>query len=276
MSAGRRAPSARVPRPGTRAGSRSAVPSPRRSSRSSPRPPHRQREALLRRPGARAQQFDLHRQLPDVTLRRVEGPPPPARRDDPSSRVRGRPRPVPATPRAGRSPRPARGTPPPATHLAASAAQRRASGWRSSAAPAPGAPPRPPRQLFVRLLSGVGVHDLVKCSFRLGLEPLGQLVEHIPQLVKPVALRGCLRPNLPYRGPEAKVPIADRDQRSSHPLPLQGPEDHRPAVGAFAVAVLKRDELFRPVGTGPNHHQRGKPVVLETMLKWIPSTHTYT
>ena len=48
------------------------LPPPRRSSRSSSRPPHRQREALLRGPGPLAEQRDLHRQLPDVPLRRVE------------------------------------------------------------------------------------------------------------------------------------------------------------------------------------------------------------
>ena len=70
--AARRAPSASAPRPDTPAGCRNSAPSPRRSSRSSSRPPHRQREALLRGPGPLAEQLDLHRQLPDVTLRRVE------------------------------------------------------------------------------------------------------------------------------------------------------------------------------------------------------------
>ena len=70
--AARRAPSASAPRPDTPAGCRHIAPSPRRSSRSSSRPPHRQREALLRGPGPLAEQLDLHRQLPDVTLRRVE------------------------------------------------------------------------------------------------------------------------------------------------------------------------------------------------------------
>ena len=70
--AARRAPSASAPRPDTPAGCRNSAPSPRRSSRSSSRPPHRQREALLRGPGPLAEQLDLHRQFPDVTLRRVE------------------------------------------------------------------------------------------------------------------------------------------------------------------------------------------------------------
>ena len=74
----------------------------------------------------------------DASPRRA--PPPLARRDDPLSRVRGQPWPAPATRRAGRSPRPPHGTAPPAIRHAAAAAPRRASGWRSTAAPAPGAP----------------------------------------------------------------------------------------------------------------------------------------
>ena len=57
-----RAPSASADTP---AGCRNIAPSPRRRSS---RPPHRQ-EALLRGPGPLAEQFDLHRQLPE--LRRV-------------------------------------------------------------------------------------------------------------------------------------------------------------------------------------------------------------
>ena len=70
--AARRAPSASAPRPDTPAECRNSAPSPRRSSRSSSRPPHRQREALLRGPGPRAEPLDLQRQLPDVPRRRVE------------------------------------------------------------------------------------------------------------------------------------------------------------------------------------------------------------
>ena len=139
--AARRAPSASAPRPDTPAECRNSAPSPRRSSRSSSRPPHRQREALLRGPRPLAEQRDLHRQLPDVPLR---APPPRARRDEPLSRARGQPWPAPATRRAGRSPRPPHGTAPRAIRHAVAAAPRRASGWRSTAAPAPGSPPRPP------------------------------------------------------------------------------------------------------------------------------------
>ena len=71
-SAARRALSASAPTPDTPAGCRSGARWPRRSSRSSPRPPHRQREALLRRPGPLAQQLVLHRQLPNVSLRHIE------------------------------------------------------------------------------------------------------------------------------------------------------------------------------------------------------------
>ena len=48
------------------------VPWSRRSWRSSSRPPHRQREAARRGTGALPQQFHLHRQLPNVTLGRVQ------------------------------------------------------------------------------------------------------------------------------------------------------------------------------------------------------------
>ena len=71
-------------------------------------------------------------------------PPPRARRDEPLSRARGQPWPAPATRRAGRSPRPPHGTAPRAIRHAVAAAPRRASGWRSTAAPAPGSPARPP------------------------------------------------------------------------------------------------------------------------------------
>ena len=63
---------ASAPRPDTPAGSRTGVPWSRRSWRSSSRPPHRQREAALRGTGALPQQFHLHRQLPNVTLGRVQ------------------------------------------------------------------------------------------------------------------------------------------------------------------------------------------------------------
>ena len=66
--AARRAPSATGPTSDTPARAHSAAPWSRRSLRSSSRPPHRQREATLRRAGTLSQQLVLHRQLPNVSF----------------------------------------------------------------------------------------------------------------------------------------------------------------------------------------------------------------
>ena len=162
VSAGRRAPSASAPTPDTRAGSRRGAPWPRRAWRSSPRPPHRS-PAAPSAGGAAPPPVPAHAaaRSPSTAPRCAASPrrasPPRGRPGGPARRAQDRPRPGPASPPAGRSRRPLPATAPPAIRRAAAAAPRPASGPRSSAAPAPGAPPHLPRRRRARPRSPSGL-----------------------------------------------------------------------------------------------------------------------
>jgi hypothetical protein len=63
-----------------------------------------------------------------------------------------------------------------------------------------------PLHRLAGLHAGLGIHHLVQRGFYAGLEPLRELVEDVAELVEPVALLACLRPDVPYRRPEAEAP----------------------------------------------------------------------
>ena len=98
----------------------------------------------------------------------------------------------------------------------------------------------------------------------LGLQALGQLVEHVGQPVDPAALLARLGPHLPDRHPKAQRAVAHRHHRRPHPAPFEIAKHRRPALLALTVAVLNSEELLGPVGTNPNHDKGAQAILFQT------------
>jgi hypothetical protein len=47
-------------------------------------------------------------------------------------------------------------------------------------------------------------------------------------------------------------------------MPFQLPKQALPALGAFAIPILDRDQSLRPVGSHANHDQRAEAIVIES------------
>src|SRR5260370_28204901 len=58
----------------------------------------------------------------------------------------------------------------------------------------------------------LGVHHLVQRALGARLQPLGQLVEHVAELVTPAALLAGFGPDLTRRRPESQRAVAHRHQ----------------------------------------------------------------
>ncbi len=74
-----------------------------------------------------------------------------------------------------------------------------------------------PRDRCARLLPGFRVHHLVQRGPRARLEPPGQLVEAVIELVDPIPLHAGLRPYLADGDPEAEGTIAHGDDWARMP-----------------------------------------------------------
>ena len=75
--------------------------------------------------------------------------------------------------------------------------------------------------LFQSARSIRGAHDLVQHLFGSGLQALGQLVEHIGDLVYPTALFLGFRIDVPQRTPEAQGAISNRQYGGRQASALQ-------------------------------------------------------
>ena len=125
-------------------------------------------------------------------------------------------------------------------------------------------------EVFLGLLARLRRQDVVQRALGRGLETFRELVQDISQLVEPVALLGRPGPHVPDGAPEPQGPIANRDHGRLEPAALQPSQQLRPALGTFAVPVLERDELLRPVGARADDHQRAQAVVLQPDVEVNP------
>src|SRR6202162_2082890 len=89
--------------------------------------------------------------------------------------------------------------------------------------------------------AALGVHHLVQRALGAWLQPWGQLVEHVDELMDPAGLLACRGPDLARRGPEAQRAVAHRHHRRGHPAPLEVAQQRLPALGTLPVAILERE-----------------------------------
>src|SRR5216684_3950632 len=69
--------------------------------------------------------------------------------------------------------------------------------------------------------AALGVHHLVQRALGARLQPLGQLVEHVAELVTPAALLAGFGPDLTRRRPESQRAVAHRHPgRRGHSAPI--------------------------------------------------------
>src|ERR1700676_4855100 len=118
--------------------------------------------------------------------------------------------------------------------------------------------------------AALSVHHLVQRAFGAWLQPWGQLVEHVDELMDPASLLARRGPDLARRGPEAQRAVTHRYHRRGHPAPLEVAQQRLPALGALPVAILDREQLLLAVGPRADHHQRAEPVVLEPDVEVHP------
>jgi hypothetical protein len=122
--------------------------------------------------------------------------------------------------------------------------------------------------------AGLGVHHLVQRALGARLKPLGQLVEHVDQLVAPAGLlaRSGHTSRNAAQNPNAPSPTAKAG--ATIPRRLSLAQQRLPALGALPVAVLDRDNSFSPSGRAPIITRVQSRSSSSLMLKCTPSTHT--
>ena len=80
----------------------------------------------------------------------------------------------------------------------------------------------------------LGVHHFVQRALGAGLKPLGQLVEHVCELVTPAGLLAGLRPHLAHCGPNPSAPSPTATAGAAIPHRL------RSRNSAFQLSALSR------------------------------------
>ena len=100
--------------------------------------------------------------------------------------------------------------------------------------------------------------------FGLGLQSLGQLVEHVGRLVDPAALLARGGIDLRQRLPEAQRSVAGGQlgiDRQAAGLHVQ--QQRLPRLLALAIAVGDGDQLLLAVGRGAHQHQDALPIFFQ-------------
>jgi hypothetical protein len=96
------------------------------------------------------------------------------------------------------------------------------------------------------------------------VDAVGQGVEHIGELVDPVALLAGGWEDIAQGGPQAQRAVADRDHRRPHPAAAQIPQQLRPRLGRLALSVGDRDQFLGAVGAHAHQHQTAQVGLLQT------------
>lgn len=106
-----------------------------------------------------------------------------------------------------------------------------------------------------RVLLVLGVVDLLDRTLGRGLGGLREGVEHICSFMHPAPLVASVGEHLVQRVPKAERAVADGQGRSTHAPAGAVPQQTRPRLGRFAVAVCHRDQFLRAVGAYTHQHQ---------------------
>ncbi len=93
--------------------------------------------------------------------------------------------------------------------------------------------------------------NLVQSHLDLGLQPLRQLVQHVPQPMHQASLLPGFGPHVADRPPQAQSAVADGQDRCLQAAALQVPQDTCPALRALPVPALDHDRLLYPVTAQP-------------------------
>jgi hypothetical protein len=103
------------------------------------------------------------------------------------------------------------------------------------------------------LLAGLGVGDLGEQGTGLGLQPLGQPVEDVAELVVPAALLIDLGEDLGQGGPDAEVAVGDDQPRSLQTALAQPAQDARPRGRRWrAISSLLRSTSDLAITASPS------------------------
>ena len=112
-----------------------------------------------------------------------------------------------------------------------------------------------------RVALGRRFHHLVQQRLRPGLQPLGQRVEDVGDLVHPALLTAGTREHVTQRGPGAQRAVAGYQPRFVEAALLEVAQDDGPRLGALAVAVLDGQQFLDAVLAHPDYDQQAQPVV---------------
>ena len=98
--------------------------------------------------------------------------------------------------------------------------------------------------------------DLVQRLLDLGLDHLGELVEHIGGLMNPATLMSCLRKDLAQCFPKPQCSVSNCQFRGNpESLRLLSQQQLRPALLRFPITILNGNELFPALFCNAYNHK---------------------